>query len=294
MEKLLKNKFYIAVFVLPALLIYSVTFVFPLLQTAYSSLFKWDGIGEMKFLLFDNYIEALSNDANFWPSVKNTVIMVVMSVFLQLPAAFALAYILSRKIKGAAVFRKIYFIPVILSTTVISVLWMKLYDMNFGLVNEVFKAVGLEGWRMEWLAEPGTVVFCVFLSVAWQYIGYHMLIMYAGLKSIPDSYYESARIDGANAFRIIRSVVLPLLSNVLKVDLVIAVTGSLKIFDNVFIMTKGGPYNSSNTLALLMYNEAFSKMKYGYGSALAVLLVAECLVIAYVINKIVAKESFEF
>lgn len=294
MEKILRNKLYISIFILPALVIFILTFLFPIFQTLYSSLFEWDGITEMKFVSFQNYIRALTGDNDFWPSVTNTLLMVLLSLFVQLPLAFIFAYILSRKVKGAVIFRKIFFLPCVLSTTTISLMWTKIYEPNTGLLNELLRSLGFGALEREWLCEPELALVCVFISITWQFIGYHMLIIYAGLKSIPETYYEAAQIDGASTLRNIWNITLPLLSNVLKVVAVLATIGSLKVFDNVYIMTDGGPSNSSMTLALLMYKKAFRMMEYGYGSALAILLVLECLCVTYFMNKYIGRESVEY
>lgn len=294
MEKIFSNKRYIYIFILPAFIVFAVTFLIPIVQTLYSSFFRWDGITEMKFIGIDNYVNALTKDDIFWSSVFNTFLMVALSLVIQLPLSFFFAYILNTKVKGATKFRKIYFIPCVLSTTIISLMWTKIYEPNTGLLNDLLRVIGLEGLQREWLSDPDLALISVFITITWQFIGYHMLIMYAGLKNIPKTYYEAAEIDGAGNLRMIWNITLPLMSNVLKVDIVLAVIGSLKVFDNVYIMTGGGPYNSSITLAIWMYKKAFSMMQYGYGSTLAILLIIECLVVTFIINKLMGKETIQY
>lgn len=294
MEKIFSNKRYIYIFIMPAFIVFAVTFLIPIVQTLYSSFFRWDGITEMKFIGLDNYVNALTKDEIFWPSVLNTFLMVALSLVVQLPLSFFFAYILNTKVKGATKFRKIYFIPCVLSTTIISLMWTKIYEPNTGLLNDLLRVIGLEGLQREWLSDPDLALISVFITITWQFIGYHMLIMYAGLKNIPKTYYEAAQIDGAGNLRMIWNITLPLMSNVLKVDIVLAVIGSLKVFDNVYIMTGGGPYNSSITLAIWMYKKAFSMMHYGYGSTLAILLIIECLVVTFIINKLMGKDTIQY
>ncbi len=294
MEKILRNKKYIAIFAGPALLIFAITFIYPIIDTFISGFYSWDGIADKAFVGFENYIKIFTEDPVFWKSVVNTFICVLMSLFIQLPIAFLLAFLLSQNLKGSVFFRKIFFIPVILSTTMVGVLWIKIYDPQNGLLNAALNIMGLGSFAREWLAEPSTVLPCAFLSAVWQFMGNHMLIMYSGMKNIPETYYEAAQIDGASKFCILRKITIPLMSNVLKVCVVLAVIGSLKAFDSIFIMTEGGPYNSSMTLALWMYLKAFRRMEYGYGSALAVLLVVLCVFISWVINSLLAKKTVEF
>ena len=293
MEKVLRNKLYIAIFIAPALLFFAVTFLIPVLHTAYSSFFSYDGIGNMKFIAADNYRNAFK-DQTFWISLKNTILCVFMSLLIQLPLALFFALLLNRNLKGSQFFRKVFFIPVIISSAIVGLLWTKIYDVNSGLLNEFLRGTGLGVFEKEWLADPVYVAFYVFLSGIWQLIGYHMLILYAGLKSIPDTYYEAAELDGANGLQTLVKVTLPLLSNILKVDVVLLVTGSLRVFDSVYIMTQGGPYETSMVLALQMYNEAFKYMRYGYGSTLAVLLVVLCLAAAVIINGFPGANKLEY
>lgn len=294
MEKIFRNKRYIYIFIMPAFLIFAVTFLIPILQTLYSSFFKWDGITEMKFIGVGNYLHAFTKDDIFWPSVTNTFLMVAFSLGIQLPLSFLFAYMLNTKVRGATKFRKMYFIPCVLSTTIISLMWTKIYEPNTGLLNDLLRLMGLAGLQREWLSDDKLALASVFITITWQFIGYHMLIMYAGLKNIPKTYYEAAQIDGAGNLRMIWNITLPLMSNVLKVDVVLAVIGSLKVFDNVYIMTGGGPYNSSMTLAIWMYKKAFGMMHYGYGSALAILLIGECLMVTFIINKLMGKETIQY
>lgn len=294
MDKILRNKKYIAIFAGPSLMVFAVTFVYPIIYTFVSGFYSWDGIANKTFIGLQNFIKIFTDDPIFWKSIINTIVCVLMSVFIQLPIAFLLAFLLSQKLRGSVFFRKIFFIPVILSTTMVSVLWMKIYDSQNGLLNAALNILGLGRFAKEWLADPSTVLPCAFLSAVWQFLGNHMLIMYSGMQSISSTYYEAAQIDGASKFCILRNITLPLMSNVIKVCVVLAIIGSLKAFDSVYIMTGGGPYNSSMTLALWMYLKAFRRMEYGYGSALAVLLVLICMLISWVINSLFGKKSVEY
>lgn len=293
MDKMLRNKKTIAFFVLPGLLIFVITFLLPIFMTTGYSFMEWNGMSDMEFIGIDNYIKLFTKDPIFWTGVKNTLIFLVACMLGQLPMALLLALLLSHFTKGVKFYKIAFFIPILLSSAAIALLWNKAYEPNFGLIKQVV-GMFIPGWTQEWLSKPETVVQAVAAPVIWQYVGYHMVILYAGIKSIPEQYYEAALIDGASGIRATWHVTLPLLRDIIKVCVVLCAVGSLKMFDMIHIMTGGGPYNSSTTVALQMYNEAFLKMQYGYGSAIAVFLVVECLLVAFVINKLVEGEEIQY
>ncbi|TXK82640.1 carbohydrate ABC transporter permease [Paenibacillus sp. N3.4] len=289
MEKALSNRWVLSLFLLPGLLLFTVFFIYPVVQTVYYSLHNWDGVTSMKFVGLDNYVKMFTDDPNFKKAFVNGLVFVFFSLIFQLPAAFILALLVSRKVKGSKWFRNIYFFPVIMSTTMVSLMWGKMFDPTIGLINSILRSIGLESWAQLWLGDSNTAIFAVAFVLVWHHIGYHMLIMYAGIQSIPEQIYEAAKLDGASNLRVIWHVTLPLLADVLKVDVVLAVVGSLKVFEQVYVMTGGGPDNSTTVIALRMFQEAFLKMNFGYGSALAVFLVIQCMGIAWIINKLFAR-----
>lgn len=245
----------------------------------------------MTFIGGDNYVKMFTDDPTFYKAVRNGFVFVFFSLTIQLPASFILAMLVSRKIKGSKWFRNIYFFPVIMSTTMVSLLWSKIYDPTVGLLNSFFRLIGLDSLTQLWLGDTKTSLMSVVFVLVWQFIGYHMLIMFAGIQSIPEHVYEAARLDGASGWKAIRFITLPLLSDVLKVDVVLAVVGSLKVFEQVYVMTGGGPDNSSTVIAVRMFQEAFLKTDFGYGSTLAVYLVVQCLLIAWIINKLMSRNA---
>ncbi|SFF25990.1 raffinose/stachyose/melibiose transport system permease protein [Paenibacillus algorifonticola] len=291
MEKALSNRWVLALFLLPGLTLFSVFFLYPVCRTVFFSLHEWDGIQPMKFIGLSNYVKMFTDDPNFYPAVQNGFVFVLFSLIFQLPAAFILAMLVSRKIKGSKWFRNVYFFPVIMSTTMVSLLWSKIYDPAIGLLNAFLRSIGLESMTQLWLGDTKTSLLSVVFVLVWQFVGYHMLIMFAGIQSIPDHIYEAARLDGATGWKSVRHITLPLLSDVLKVDVVLAVVGSLKVFEQVYVMTGGGPDNSSTVIAVRMFQEAFLKMNFGYGSTLAVYLVVQCLLISWVINKLMSRNT---
>lgn len=282
MQKLLSDKKAYAVFVLPAFIIYFLMVFIPIIMSGYYSTVEWNGIGEKVFVGLDNFAALLDNKA-FLTAARNSLILAVASVVGQLIPALFFALVLSRGIRGEKVYRTIYFIPVLLSTVVIGQLFLKIYNPDYGALNAILGMFGLEG--ADWLGDKKLVLASSFFPIIWQYIGYHMLILYTGIKSVPADIYEAAQIDGANERQMAFHVTLPLIKSTMKVSLVFAVTGSLKLFDLIWVLTKGGPLHASEVPSTLMYNNIFTRMEYGNGSAIAIFIVLECLLFYFLIEK---------
>jgi raffinose/stachyose/melibiose transport system permease protein len=174
---------------------------------------------------------------------------------------------------------------------VIGQLWMKIYNPDYGLLNYVFAKLGLKTLENQWLANPKIVLISVFIPILWQYIGYHMLLMYASAKSISTDIYEAAKIDGAGELTIATRITIPLIKPILKVCVIFAVIGSFKSFDLIYVLTNGGPMHASEVPTTLMYTTIFSKYQYGYGSAVAIFIIVECLICTVLIQKLFGKEE---
>lgn len=286
MDRMLGRKRYILLFVLPALLIFLCFVVAPLITTGVYSLFEYDGIGKMKFLGLDNYVELFTGDKYFGKALLNSFLLAGASIFVQLPISFILANTLAGKVRGEKFFRTVYFVPVVISSMVIGQLWMKMFNSEYGLLN-MFIGLFVKGdFEYSWLSNPSTAFLSTLVPAIWQFIGYHMLIFYAGIKSISSDYYEAAKIDGATNRQVTFKIVIPLLAPVIKTCLLFALTGALRAFDLVYVMTGGGPNHASEVQGTLMYNNLFRKGLFGYGSAQAFIIVIECLFFSFIISKL--------
>ena len=285
MNRVLSNKKAVFIFLLPALVLFLTIIIVPIFMSVTYSLTEWDGIGKKVFTGFDNYKELfLTNSDGFWRAVKNSLIFAAGSVFVQLPISLILALILARGVKGERFYVSVYFIPVLISTVVIGQLWMKIYNPQYGLLNTVLRSMGLEQLTGNWLGDTKKVIFAVIVPVLWQYIGYHMLLMYASVRSISEELFEAARIDGANGIQTALHITIPLMKPILKVCVTFAVVGSLKNFDLVYVMTGGGPAGASQLPSTLMVETIFSRNMYGYGSSMAIFIILECFLFAWLIR----------
>lgn len=292
MDKTLGNKKIICLFVLPAMVFFFVIVLMPIGISAYYSLLDWDGIGASIFTGLSNYSKLfIDNMDGFLPSIWNSLILVILSVFVQLPIALLLAMVLASGVKGEGVYRTFYFVPVVISTVVIGQLWMKIYQPEYGLLNTVLRALGLGRLAGQWLADSKTALICAFVPTVWQYIGYHMLLFYGGIKAIPTDIFEAAKIDGANARQTAFHITLPLIKSTMKTCVIFATIGSLKVFDIVYIMTKGGPMHASEVPSTVMYNTIFRKNQYGYGSAMSIFIVGECMIFTFLIQRAFRKDN---
>jgi raffinose/stachyose/melibiose transport system permease protein len=249
---------------------------------------KWDGIGAKEFIGLENY-KTLIKDDMFWKTAYHSFLLAVFSA-LSLIIYLLISIVLAGKIKGADFFRKIYLIPMLLASVAIAQLWLKIYHPTNGILNTLLVSFGMDD-PPSWLADPKIVLYAIFIPILWQYAGFYILIYYAALKNIPESLIEAARIDGATAWQIALKIKIPLIMNVIKVTIVLAVVGSLKYFDLIYVMTDGGPNGASEVMASYMYHKAFRGFDFGYGSAIGFFLLVICLVVTWLIRKLTAAKE---
>ncbi|WP_127532950.1 carbohydrate ABC transporter permease [Paenibacillus kobensis] len=294
MNKYFSTRMSIFVFAAPALLLFSVFCVYPLLPQLWMSLHDHDGFRNLGFVGLDNYREVLA-DSSFWTAHKNTYLIVGISVFLGLPLSMILALImdsqtpnLRRFFKSAAMF------PAILSVTVVAQIWVAFYEPNWGLFNGILRSIGLDSWTRSWLTDHRTVMPSLGLTFLWQYIGLNAMLLYTGIKTIPKQYYEAALLDGASFAQVSLRVTIPLLRYVINYVVILSVLGSMAFYSHVRVMTSGGPGDLSRTVVYQMYYTAFETSQFGKGTAIAVLFVLECLVISFIIQRFAAREKLEF
>lgn len=283
MRNVMSNKLVISLYTLPALLLILVLIYIPLILSGYYGLMDWNGIGEMKFIGLENYIN-LIQDEKFWTSAGHSFLLALFST-LSLLFYLAISLVLASKIKGANVLRKIYLIPMLLSSVAIAQLWLKIFDPTNGMLNRMLEMFGMENTPV-WLADPNIVLYAIFIPIVWQYAGFYILIYYAALKNVPDEIIEAAKIDGATSLQIAYKIKLPLIAGVFKVTIMLAVVGSLKYFDLIYVMTGGGPNGASEVMASYMYKEAFKLNNFGYASAIGFGLLIICLGMTWLTSRL--------
>ncbi len=268
-----------AIFLAPPLAIYIVIVVAPLLVSFYYSLTDWNGFNpDYNFVGLDNFLK-IGRDPLFGNAIRNTVIWMVAAVLLPSLGGLAIALALNGRGIAGNVYKSLFYLPICLSLVVIGQVWIWMYHPDWGLINVFLERIGLGDWTNAWLADPDTALGSVIVAWSWQQTGLAMVIFLAGLTSLPKELTEAAEIDGATYWQSLRHVVIPLLLPATVVVMALAIINSLKSFDIVYVMTQGGPFHSSDTLAMFMYTESFKKYYMGYGSAISVVLFAISLVI---------------
>jgi len=288
----MSNKWIITLYVLPSIILIMAIIYIPIVLTGYYGLMHWDGVSSMTFAGLENYT-TLFKDGVFWDSVKHSFVFALLST-IALAVYLIVAMVLAGNIKGANLFRKIYLLPMLLSSIAIAQLWLKIYHPTSGILNTALVSIGFAD-PPAWLSDTKYVLGALFVPILWQYAGFYILIYYAALKNIPNTLVEAALIDGATPRQIAFSIKLPLITEVIKVTIVLAVVGSLKYFDLIYVMTGGGPNGASEVMASYMYQKAFRGFDYGYGSAIGFFLLIICLVATWIIRKLTAtKESIQY
>lgn len=285
MDRTLRDKKAIIIFILPALIIFSFVVVTSIVMSGYYSTLDWDGIGKQTFIGLDNYkMLFVNNTDGFIRATGNSLILAVCSIIGQLIPAMILALFITSGIKLEGFFRNVFFIPVVLSSVAIGQLWIMIYNPTYGLLNKVLEMIGLKSWTHSWIGDEKTALAAVFMVIIWQYIGYHMMLIYSGIKRISADIYEAAKIDGAGELQTALKITIPLVLPTVKTCIILAVIGSLKMFDLIYVITNGGPLGSTEVPSTMMFKSIFYSNMYGYGSSIAIFIVLECLVLTGLIN----------
>jgi len=288
-----KKSFWIIVaFLVPTLLLYTIAYVIPMFQTAYLSFFSWNGIKNvpLEFVGWDNYAKMFDNP-DFYRSLKNVGVFILSSFVLILPIAFTLALITTSKMRGTRFFKVAFFMPSILPLTAVGLMWQFLLRGQGGLVNGILTAVGLESLTRDWLGDPTIAIYVVVIVNAWIYCGMNMIIFGSGLVAIPEELYEAAALDGATGWKKIWYITLPLMKETIKIFSVLAVTQSIRVFGQIFVMTGGGPNGATDVPTTMLYNESFKYNNFGVGNSIGTFIIVAALVATVVLNKAMSSKS---
>ncbi len=277
------------IFVAPAVILLIAFLVVPMIYTVYFSGFKYQIMrpDAMKFIGLENY-QKLFSDKNFWLALKNTVYFTVIVVPCQCVLALALALLVSKKFRGVAIFRTMYFAPQLTSMVVISVLWSVLYNANpnTGLINSILVSLGMS--PIKFLSDASTAMNSIIFMSAWQGAGYQMMIFLAGLQGIPRDQYEAASVDGATKFKQFLYITIPGLKGTIKYVIMITMIQAMKLFTQPYIMTQGGPKNSTKTLVYYIYTQGFQKGNFGYACSIAAVFFVIVVCMSMAMKKVTA------
>ena len=284
MKKLYGNKLVILSLVLPGLLLFVFAILAPICLSVYYGFTDYSGMGTADFIGLANYKELL-HDKAFAISLRNSLLLAIGFICIQHPLAMIVAAVLDKLGgKGENFFRCVYFIPNVISVAVIAYLWKFIYNPDFGLLNNIIKAFGGKG-DINWFGTD-TAIWSVLIVLIWHGFGWGMLIYYTGIKNIDPTLYEAAAIDGASQTQTFLRITLPLMKPVIQVNVTMAVISALKQMETVYLLTNGGPGNSTQFAANYLYQQAFNAFKYGYGNAIGVVFIIICLIVTVLLNKV--------
>lgn len=275
------------IFTSPAIVLLIAFLVVPMIYTVYYSVFKYQVMrpDDISFIGLDNYTK-LFKDAEFWKALRNTFYFTIIVVPVQCVLALALALLVSKRFKGVAVFRTMYFSPQLTSMVVISVLWTVLYNSNpnTGLINSILVGFGLQ--PINFLTNAKTAMNAIIFMSAWQGAGYQMMIFLAGLQGIPKEQYEAASVDGANTWQQFWNITIPNLKGTIKYVIMITMIQAMKLFTQPYVMTQGGPKNSTKTMVYYIYTQGFQKGNFGYACSVAAVFFVIVVAMSLILQKI--------
>ena len=282
----------IALFLLPALILFFIFVLYPIIQSVYYSMFNWKGFGPaVDFVGLENFRKILT-DRVFLIALRNGFIIVTFSLLFQLPLSMFLAVMVAHDLPGRAFFRTVFFMPYVLSEVITAYIWLFLFnpDPERGFLNAIVTLGGRE--PVLFLGNTDIVLITVFVVLTWKYFGFHMLLYLTGLQNIPTEIEEAARIDGANSIQSFFYITLPLLGSTIRTSVYLSVIGALQVFALVWIMTKGGPVNASEMLATYMYRFSFVRFQLGYGSAVAIYMFLICVAFSLVYQRLTRQPDY--
>jgi raffinose/stachyose/melibiose transport system permease protein len=279
-NKLQPSNMILAGLLAPGTILFVVCCIAPLFVAFYYSLFKWDGGPTKTFAGLANYIQ-LATDRTFWGAFKNNITFIIWTVIGQIGIAFIVSMLMiSRSLRLKALHRTVIFFPVILSAVVVGFTWKIIYNKDYGFLNRVLTLLGRADWIKPWLDDPDIVIPSLAVAKIWQYIGYYMVILLAAIQSIDKEVLEVAELDGAIGWKKSVYIVIPLIKSTFMVALMLCISGNMKTFDQIYVMTNGGPGGASEVVAMYAYRVSMERMEYGYGStaAIGILLLSLALI----------------
>lgn len=277
MNKTMRNPLVYALLVMPTLILFVIFFIIPAVQSFYYGFTKWNGISPVAtFIGLDNFKKAFTTN-QFWISVRNNGYFIGFSLFIQLPIIITFGILISSVRRFQSFYKTAVFIPSIISTAVIGILWSFIYEPDFGLLNRFLSLFSMP--KIFWLADYRLAMFSVLLTNAWQWTGFYIILVLAAILSIPKELNEAAAIDGANGFQKATKLTIPLIRPIINVIIMLSIAGAMKAADIILVMTKGGPFGRTEVMATYMINRSFRLFEYGYGASIAVLIFMFTLIL---------------
>lgn len=289
MNKALRNPLIYVLFILPAFILFLAFFIYPVFTAVNNSFTSWNGISKnVHYIGFDNYVQAF-NDLAFWKSVRNNVYFILFSCFIQIPLIIIFSLLIANVKRFKGLYKTAVFMPSIMSTAVIGILWGFIYNPDFGLANEVLGLFGVS--PVYWLSDKNWAMISILITNAWQWTGFYIVMVLAAILSIPKELDEAAAIDGATGFQRATKITLPLIMPIVSVVIMLSIAGAMKAADIVLVMTKGGPAGSTDVMATYMIRYAITSFRHGFGNSIAVLIFVFTIIITVLYQVLIAKRT---
>lgn len=288
MKNSLKNPYVYLLFVLPTIVLYCMFFIYPTATSFVYGFTNWDGLNHKEFIGLDNFVNAFK-DAEFRSSIWNNLIILLFSTCIQVPLIIVFSLLISSVKRFQGFYKTTVFMPSILSTSIIGILWGYIYNPDVGLLNSILKIFGVD--TIYWLAEPKLAMFSILVTNAWQWMGFYIVLILAAILAIPKDIDEAAMIDGATGVQRARYLTVPLIKPIINVVIMLSIAGALRVVDIVLVMTGGGPAGSTDVMASYMVNKAIKFGDYGYGSALSIIIFIIALVLTALYQLLIARRQ---
>ncbi|MCY7487445.1 carbohydrate ABC transporter permease [Paenibacillus alvei] len=289
MNKALKNPLTYVLFLLPTLVLFIAFFIYPVINAIYYSFTSWNGISkDVTFIGFDNYLNVMSKP-EFWDSVKNNGYFILFSLFIQVPLIIFFSLLISNVKRLKGLYKTAVFMPSVMSTAVIGILWGFIYDPDTGLLNKLLGLFGID--PLMWLADKKTAMISILITNAWQWTGFYIVMVLAAILAIPKDLDEAAMIDGATGVQRAIRITIPLIMPIISVVVMLSIAGAMKAADIVIVMTKGGPAGATDVMATYMIKHSITSFKYGYGNSIAVLIFVFTLIVTVLYQVLIARRT---
>ena len=292
-KKKVKIDFVSMGFIAPAFLFFTLFIIVPTIASVYYSFTSWDGLNPVvKFVGLANYKEIFTS-ARFGNALKNTVILTAFISILENSMALILALIVDNVRWGKNFFRSAFYVPVLISGIVSGFIWKIMYNYNFGAINSIFRSIGMGEACQDWLGNPKLALIMVGVVLIWKGAGYYMIIYLASLQSVPTDVVEAAAIDGASPIQRFKAITLPLISGAFTINLTLSLINGLKVFDQISVMTDGGPGFTTETIVYLLYKVGFNEGRQGFGTAVGIVLLFIILILNAVQQSILKRREVQ-
>ena len=281
-------------FVFPAILFFALVLIYPIVYSVRLSFYQWSGFGNpwINFVGFKNYISLFTTDQFFKRAIINTLSFTVGETVLMIVIGFCLALLVDSLLKGKTFFRTIIFLPLVLSVVLVGLLWSNLLcDPSYGLLNKILVFIGLSNLQQTWLGKYPLSLMVIIIAAVWHQIGFSMVIYLAGLQNIPIELEEAAKVDGATYFQVVRHITIPLLKGTTGIVLALIIISGLKVYDYVFVMTKGGPAHITEVFSTYLVHKGFVLNKMGEASAIAAFLMITAIILGVFFIRVTTGEE---